>query len=159
MNVLVIYHSITGNTEKMARSVADGVRSAGADVTLKRATDITSADLKAAGGIIIGSPTYYGLMAAEVKQIFDRSIDVRGQLENKVGAAFTSSGSPEGGNQTALLSILHAMLIHSMIVVGDPMATGGHFGIISVGIPNSNTLEACEQLGARVAELAKKISA
>jgi NAD(P)H dehydrogenase (quinone) len=158
MNILVIYHSITGNTEKMAMAVAEGARSAGARVSLKRAAETTAADLKAADGIIIGSPTYFGLMAAEIKQIFDRSVAVRGQLDNKVGAAFTSSGSPEGGNQTTLLSIIQAMLIHSMIVVGDPMTSGGHYGAISVGIPNSNALVACERLGSRVAELAKKLS-
>ncbi len=159
MKILIAYHSMTGNTEKMARAVADGAKSAGADVTVKKAPEVTSADLKAADGIIIGSPTYYGQMAAEIKQIFDRSTDVRGQLENKVGAAFTSSGSCDGGNQTTLLSILQAMLIHSMIVVGDPMASGGHYGAIAVGEPNKSALEACRQIGSRVANLAKKLAA
>lgn len=159
MKVLVVYHSRTGNTEKMAQAVADGARSAGAEVTVKKAVDATSADLKAVDGIIIGSPTYYGQMAAEVKQLFDRSSDVRGQLENKVGAAFTSSGSPDGGNQTTILSILQAMLIHSMVVTGDPMATGGHYGVVAVGVPNKNALEACKQLGSRVAKLAGKLTA
>ena len=158
MKILVAYHSMTGNTEKMAKAVAEGAKSAGADVTIKSATEVTSADLKAADGIIMGSPTYYGQMAAEIKLIFDRSTDVRGQLENKVGAAFTSSGSPDGGNQTTLLSILQAMLIHSMIIVGDPMATGGHYGVIAVGEPNKNALEACRQLGSRVAKIAKKLA-
>ncbi len=153
MNVLVVYHSRTGNTEKMAQAVAEGAKSAGAKVTIKKAIDTTSADLKAADGIIIGSPTYYGLMAAEVKQLFDRSSDVRGQLENKVGAAFTSSGSPEGGNQTTLLSILQAMLIHSMAVIGDPMSAGGHYGAVAVGEPGKNALETCRKLGERVAKL------
>lgn len=159
MKVLVVYHSRTGNTEKMAQAVADGARSAGAEVTVKKAADATSADLKAADGIIIGSPTYYGQMAAEVKQLFDRSSDVRGQLENKVGAAFTSSGSPDGGNQTTILSILQAMLIHSMVVAGDPMATGGHYGVVAVCEPNKNALLACKQLGSRVAKLAGKLTA
>ena len=159
MKILIVYYSVTGNTEKMASAVAEGAKSVGADVTVKRASEVTSADLKAADGIIMGSPTYYGQMAAEIKQIFDRSTDVRGQLENKVGAAFTSSGSYEGGNQTTLLSILQAMLIHSMIVVGAPMASGGHYGVIAVGGPNKNALEACKQVGARVANLAKKLAA
>jgi len=159
MKILIVYYSVTGNTEKMARAVAEGAKSAGTDVTVKRASEVTSTDLKAADGIIIGSPTYYGQMAAEIKQIFDRSTDVRGQLENKVGAAFTSSGSSDGGNQTTLLSILQAMLIHSMIVVGDPMASGGHYGVIAVGEPNKGALDACKQVGARVANLAKKLAA
>lgn len=157
--ILVAFHSMTGNTEKMARAVAEGAKSAGADVKVKKASAVTSADLKAADGIIIGSPTYYGQMAAEIKQIFDRSSDVRGQLENKIGAAFTSSGSHDGGNQTALLSILHAMLIHSMIVVGDPMASGGHYGAIAVGEPDKAALEVCRQIGMRVTSLAEKLAA
>lgn len=157
-NVLVIYHSRTGNTAKMAESVAAGAKSVGAEVTLKKPGETTLDDLKKADGIIIGSPTYYGLMAAEIKQLFDRSSDVRGQLENKVGAAFASSASIEGGNQTTILSILHAMLIHSMVVVGDPMEAGGHYGVIAVGAPSQNVLDSCKLLGARVAVLAKKLA-
>ncbi len=156
--VLVIYHSRTGNTAKMAEAVALGAKSSGAEVTVKKPGETTLDDLKKADGIIIGSPTYYGQMAAEIKQLFDRSSDVRGQLENKVGAAFASSGSIEGGNQTTILSILHAMLIHAMIVVGDPMQAGGHYGVISVGAPKQEILESCKMLGARVAMLAKRLA-
>ncbi len=156
--ILVVYHSRTGNTAKMAEAVAAGAKSAGSDAVLKKAGETTSEDLKKADGIVIGSPTYYGLMAAEVKQLFDRSSDVRGQLENKIGAAFTSSGSADGGNQTTLLSIIQAMLIHSMIVVGDPMQSGGHYGAIAVGEPNKDVLDTCKMLGARVAILAKKLA-
>jgi NAD(P)H dehydrogenase (quinone) len=156
--VLIIYHSRTGNTAKMAEAVASGAKSAGADVTVKKAGETTHDDLKKADGIIVGSPTYFGLMAAEIKQLFDRSVDVRGHLESKVGAAFASSASIEGGNQTTVLSILHAMLIHSMIVVGDPMEAGGHYGVISIGSPSQDVLESCNLLGARVAVLAKKLA-
>lgn len=156
--VLIVYHSRSGNTAKMAEAVAAGAKSAGAEVTVKKAVETTSSDLKAADAIIIGSPTYYGVMAAEIKQLFDRSSDVRGQLENKIGAAFTSSGSSEGGNQTTLLSILHAMLIHAMVVVGDPMESGGHYGAIAVGAPSQDALESCKMLGGRVAVLAKRLA-
>lgn len=157
-NVLVVYHSGTGNTAKMAEAVAAGAKSAGADVTVKKAGETTPDDLLEAEGIIIGSPTYFGLMASEIKQLFDRSADVRGRLENKVGAAFTSSASMEGGNQTTIISILQAMLIHSMIVVGDPMESGGHYGAIAIGTPSREALESCKMLGARVALLAKKLA-
>jgi NAD(P)H dehydrogenase (quinone) len=156
--ILVIYHSMTGNTAKMAEAVAQGARSAGADVAVKKAIDTTPDDLLRADGIIIGSPTYYGLMAAEIKQLFDRSSDVRGRLEDKVGAAFTSSASIEGGNQTALLSILQAMLIHAMIVVGDPMESGGHYGVIAIGEPSKEVLTSCQILGNRVASIAKRLA-
>jgi NAD(P)H dehydrogenase (quinone) len=123
--VLVLYHSRTGNTAKMAEAVGAGARSSGVDISIKNVGDVSLDDLLAAGGIIIGSPTYYGQMAAEIKQLFDKSSDIRGRLENKVGAAFTSSGSHEGGNQTTLLSIIQAMLLHSMSIVGDPIEAGG----------------------------------
>ncbi len=154
----MIYHSGTGNTAKMAEAVAQGARSAGAEVVTKRAAETMLDDLKKADGIVIGSPTYYGLMASEIKQLFDRSSEVRGQLENKVGAAFTSSASIEGGNQTTLLSIIQAMLIHAMIVVGDPMDSGGHYGVISIGAPNKDVLDSCKLLGARVAELTRRLA-
>jgi NAD(P)H dehydrogenase (quinone) len=157
--ILVIYHSRTGNTAKTAEAVAAGAKSSGAEVSIKRVGDVSMDDLKKADGIIIGSPTYYGQMAAEIKQLFDSSSDVRGQLEDKVGAAFTSSASVEGGNQTTLISIIQAMLIHAMIVIGDPMKTGGHYGAIAVGEPSEKALEACQQLGLRVAKLVKKLAA
>ena len=142
----------------MAEAVASGVESSEIDVSLKRVGDVSLEELKSADGIIIGSPTYYGQMAAEIKQLFDSTSGIRGQLENKVGAAFTSSGSTDGGNQTTLISILQSMLIHAMIVVGDPMETGGHYGAIAVGEPSKKSLEACRQLGLRVANLAKKLT-
>jgi multimeric flavodoxin WrbA len=107
-NVLVSYFSHTGNTAKMAEAVASGARTAGVEVKLKKVEETSLDDLKWSNGIIIVSPTYYGQMAAEVKKLFDRSSDVRGQLENKVGAAFTSSASIGGGNQTTLISIIQA---------------------------------------------------
>lgn len=157
--VLVIYHSRTGNTAKMAEAIGAGAGSSGVNVSIKKVADVRLNDLLSSGGIIIGSPTYYGQMASEIKQLFDSSSPVRGQLENKVGAAFTSSGSSDGGNQTTLLSIIQAMLIHSMIVVGDPMKAGGHYGVVAVGAPDAKSLEACRLLGLRVGNLVKKLSA
>jgi NAD(P)H dehydrogenase (quinone) len=108
-------------------------RSAGAEAVLKNVAETKLDDLTGADGIIIGSPTYYGQMVAEIKGLFDISSEIRGRLENKVGAAFTASASVEGGNQTTMISIIQALLIHSMIVVGDPMATRGSLRIHSRG--------------------------
>jgi NAD(P)H dehydrogenase (quinone) len=155
--ILVVYHSRTGNTAKMADAIADGAKSSGAEVKVKRSEEASLEDLLGADAIIIGSPTYYGLMASEIKSLFDKSSDIRGQLESKIGAAFTSSGSAFGGNQTALLSIIQAMLIHGMVVMGDPMETGGHYGVIAVGDPDFDVLKTCEKLGARAAFLAGKL--
>ncbi len=155
--ILVAYYSRTGNTAKMARAVADGARAAGAEVELKQVEDVKLEDMKGADGIIIGSPTYYGLMAAEVKQLFDGSSRIRGKLEDKIGAAFTSSASIGGGNQTTLLSLIQAMLIHGMIIVGDPMETGGHYGAIAIGSPDGDAINTCRKLGERVARLAERL--
>lgn len=157
--ILVAYYSRTGNTARMAEAVASGARSSGADVVMKKVEEVVLEDLKGSDGIILGSPTYYGQMASEVKKLFDGSSDIRGQLENKLGAAFTSSGSPAGGNQTALLSILECMLIHGMIVLGDPIETGGHYGVAAVGNPSAEALKACRAMGARVAGLAARFKA
>ena len=159
VEVLVIYHSKTGNTAKMSEAIGAGARSSGIKVSVKKVGEVVLDDLLSASGIIIGSPTYYGQMASEIKQLFDGSSTVRGQLENKVGAAFTSSGSHEGGNQTTLLSIIQAMLIHAMIVVGDPIEAGGHYGVVAVGEPDGKVLEECRLLGLRVGNLVKKLSA
>ena len=74
--VLVIYHSRTGNRAKMAEAVAEGAKSAGAEVSVRRIGNVSLDELKNADGIIIGSPTYYGQMAAEIKQLFDNSSEI-----------------------------------------------------------------------------------
>lgn len=155
--ILVVYHSVTGNTAKMAESVAKGSSAAGAETSLKSVENVILDDLTSADGIIIGSPTYYGQMSSQIKRLFDGTATIRGRLEDKFGAAFTSSGSIDGGNQTTLLSIIQAMLIHGMIVVGDPMETGGHYGATAIGEPNPRALETCWKLGERVARLAARM--
>ncbi|HPJ30321.1 MAG TPA: NAD(P)H-dependent oxidoreductase [Methanothrix sp.] len=156
--LLVVYHSRSGNTARMAEALAEGARSGGADVVLKKVEEASVEDLTAADGIVLGAPTYFGTLSAEMKSFIDRSVRVRGKLENKVGAAFTSSGSLSGGNETTLISILEAMLIHGMIIVGDPLETGGHYGAVAVGAPDAGALIACRKLGERAAKFARIIA-
>ncbi|MEM2715034.1 MAG: NAD(P)H-dependent oxidoreductase, partial [Candidatus Bathyarchaeia archaeon] len=93
VNILIVYDSRTGNTEKAAFLVAEGVRKvSGVNCVVKRVDDVTLDDLLNANGIMVGSPTYYGGMSAKIKDLFDRSVKVHGKLEGKVGAAFTTSG-------------------------------------------------------------------
>ena len=155
--VLIVYHSRTGNTAKMAKAIATGAKDAGVDVSLKKAKDAAIEDLTDADGIVFGAPTYFGALSGELKSFIDASVKVRGKLEGKVGAAFTSSGSISGGNETTLLSIIQAMLIHGMIILGDPIETGGHYGAVAIGAPDKAAIEACLKLGARVAEITKKL--
>ncbi len=156
--VLVVYHSRSGNTAKMAEAVAEGAKNGGADVVLKTVDEAALEDLAAADGIVFGAPTYFGTLSGEMKSFIDKSVRIRGKLESKVGAAFTSSGSLSGGNETTLISIIEGMLIHGMIIVGDPIETGGHYGAVAVGSPDAEALMACRKLGDRVAKFAKIIA-
>ena len=117
--ILIIYYSRSGNTKKMASLVEAGVKAEGMDVTLKDALKTKAKELLDYDGIIIGSPTYYGSMAAEIKKLLDDSVAFHGQLEGKVGAAFSSAANIGGGNETTITDILKAMLIHGMIIQGN----------------------------------------
>jgi len=103
----------------------------------------------------MGSPTYYGLMSAKLKAFIDQSVGVNGKLAGKVGGAFTSSGGTATGAETTLISIDQALLIHGMIVQGGP--SGSYYGVAAQGKPSEEGLEACEELGKRVAALALKL--
>lgn len=156
MKVLIIYYSKSGTTKKMAKEIEKGAKDAGADVELKNVRDASNDDLIWADGIIIGSPVYFGMPAAEIKKFFDNSLAARRKLENKIGAAFASSHHPTGGKETTLLAILQSMLVHGMIVCGDPLSSGGHYGAACYEFDERAKKE-CYELGKRVAQLAQKI--
>ena len=154
--ILVTYYSRTGNTAKMAEEVAAGAREVdGVEVDLRPVDQVTPEDLLEYDGIIMGSPCYYGTMAAELKQLIDESVKYHGQLDGKVGGAFCSSGGPGGGNETTVLDILKAMLIHGMVIQGTP--SGDHYGPIAVGAPDERSKQECRKMGRIVAELARKL--
>ncbi len=158
MHVLVLFYSKTGNTRKLAQYVAEGVQSvSGVDAVLKTTQEVSKEDFINAAGIIAGSPVYFGVMAADLKRVFDEFVGVRKQMENKVGAAFVSSGFWAGGNETTLISILQCFLIFGMIVVGDPLSATGHYGAASVAAPDDKAADTARKLGARVSELCKKL--
>ena len=85
------------------------------------------------GELTVGSPVYFGVMAAELKKVFDDFVGTRRRMENKIGAAFATGGHPTGGKETTILSIIQVMLIYGMIIVGDPMDASGHYGVGCVG--------------------------
>jgi NAD(P)H dehydrogenase (quinone) len=156
--ILVVYDSRSGNTEKMAFAVAEGVKQIEeAEVTVKKVDQASLADLCEADGIIMGSPTYYGLMSGELKSFIDSSFKIHGRLKGKVGGAFTSSGGTASGAETTLLSIVQAMLVHGMIVQGRPDSK--HYGAAAVGSASKKDVEYCQELGKRVANLATKLKA
>jgi len=159
MEILVLYYSKTGNTKKLAEAIAKGVEEVdGVKANLKSTKEVTKEDFLNAAGVIAGSPVYFGVMAADLKRVFDEFVSIRKKMENKVGAAFATSGDPTGGKETTMMSIIHAMLIYGMIVVGDPMSATGHYGVACVGAPDEKAVENGKKLGKRVAELAKKIA-
>ncbi len=158
MQVLVLYHSATGNPKALAEAVARGVDGVGGvDCAIKSVSEVAKEDFVAADGIIAGSPVYFGSMSAELKAILDEFVSVRNEMEDKVGAAFATSGDPSGGKETTIMSILQALLIYGMIVVGDPMDATGHYGISCVGAPDDGVAANAEKLGRRVALLVKRI--
>lgn len=154
--ILVIYYSRSGNTKKMAELIVDGIKKEGLEVALKDVKDVVVDELLNYAGIVIGSPTYYGTMSAEIKKLLDDSVKFHGKLDGKVGAAFSSSANVGGGNETTILDILNALLIHGMVIQGDPR--GDHYGPVSIGAPDERASKQCIKLGERVAKLVKRIS-
>ncbi len=152
---LIIYYSRSGNTKKMAEAVAEGVKREGIEVEVKKVQDVKADDLLKFDGIVIGSPTYYGTMAAQIKQLLDESVKFHGKLDGKIGAAFSSSANIGGGNETTILDTLNAMLIHGMIIQGDPQ--GDHYGAVAIGSPDARSIKQCQRMGERLAKLLKRI--
>jgi NAD(P)H dehydrogenase (quinone) len=157
VKVLIVYDSRTGNTEKMALAVADGAKQvADAKVTVKPVDRAKNSDLLEADAVILGSPTYYGDMSGKMKEFIDGSVKIHGKLEGKVGGAFTSSGDTACGAETTILAMLHALLIHGMVVQGRH--ENKHYGAAAVESPKKDEVDYCRALGKRVASLASKLA-
>lgn len=145
--VLVLYYSSYGHIETMAGAVAEGVREAGASAVLKRVPELVPAQVAMAAGykinhqaeigtvaeladydaIIIGTPTRFGNMAAQMKNFLDQAGGLWAQdaLVGRVGSVFTSSSSQHGGQETTILST-HIVLLHlGMVIAGLPYSFKG----------------------------------
>ncbi|MEA2710585.1 MAG: hypothetical protein QOF78_3186 [Phycisphaerales bacterium] len=203
MKVAIIYYSMYGHVLQLARAIEEGAKSvAGTEVLFRRVKEfpeveqITAAaggyavtiaqqqkeipiatldDLRAADAVIFGSPTRYGNMAAQLKQFIDTTgpLWMKGELEGKVGAAFTSTATTHGGQESTLLSMMTPMFHLGMIVTGVPYSTPGMlhtegrgstpYGASVIAGPKGELQPAREDLdvgrafGKRVAELAKKL--
>jgi NAD(P)H dehydrogenase (quinone) len=154
MKILVAYYSLYGHMLEMAHAVANGAREvSGMDVRLRkmqefdavnkvidgndfmrqvreRQKDIpvcTLDDLREADGILFGSPTRFGNMTAQMKQLFDSagSLWLKGELEGKPAGVFTSTASTHGGQESTLLSMMIPMIHLGMIIVGIPYSVEG----------------------------------
>jgi NAD(P)H dehydrogenase (quinone) len=197
--ILVLYYSSYGHLAKMADAVAEGARSAGAVVDVRRVPETAPFEVaQAAGfvvdhshavledvnelanydGIIVGAPTRFGRMASQMASFWDRAGGVwfQGQLNGKVGGAFTSTASQHGGQETTLFSIITNLLHFGLNIVGLDYGFQGQTGVNEVkgGSPYGATtiadgdgsrqpseveLEGARYQGRKVAELANKIAA
>ncbi len=156
MKVLIVYDSSTGNTEKMAHAVEDGVKRAGVDLVMKHVDETSVDELPQYQGLILGSPVYYGLPSGKIKKFIDESVKYHGKLDGVVGGAFASAGGTHTGAESTIIAINEMLLIHGMVIQGS--SAGSHYGASSVGSPNDASLEACKKLGERVGKLVKKLN-
>lgn len=192
--ILVLYYSVKGNTEAMARAVALGVEMAGAvacvrtvarvDTGIERRDAIPAqgppyaelADLERCDGLVMGSPTRFGNMAAPMKYFLDGTSAqwVSGSLSGKPAGVFTSTGSLHGGQETTLLSMMLPLLHHGMLLVGLPYTESELLHTRSGGTPygashlagsdatrgvDDGELQLCRALGQRVAATATALRA
>jgi len=153
---IVIYYSKTDNTKEMAQIIAKAMNKVDLPTECKPVSNVKADDVFSYDAIVIGSPTYYGQMAAPIKQLIDDLVSRHGQLDGKVGAAFTSAANIGGGNETTIMGIIEAMLISGMVVQGDP--NGDHYGPVSIGKPDQRVEQQCRRRGQRIAELTKKLA-
>lgn len=164
LSVVIVYHSASGNTEKMAQAVAEGAKGiSGAKVLLKRVGEVAAEDLLSSDAVIVGTPVYFGNMSGEVKTFFDNwnlkfRLSQERRMANKVGGAFATGASISSGKELTILSIIGAMLLNQMIIVsgGGGFSATATTGPTSPGIDDKELAEA-QDLGKRVAEIAAAI--
>jgi len=202
MKILVVYYSMYGHVFNMAQSVAAGVKEvAGVDVVLRRVREFpdiekdipqhehaltvwnrqqdipvcTPEDLQDADGIVFGTPTRFGNMAAQMKRLFDSLVKLwlAGALEGKPAGLFTSTATTHGGQETTPFTMMAPLLHLGMLIVGVPYSTPGMLhtegrGATPYGAstlagsrnelnPAPEDLAIAQALGRRVAEVAKRL--
>jgi NAD(P)H dehydrogenase (quinone) len=197
--ILVLYYSSYGHIAQMADAVAEGARSAGATVDVRRVAETAPFEVaQAAGfrvdeshpvlddvnqlaqydGIIVGTPTRFGRMASQMAAFWDKAGGVwfQGQLNGKVGGAFTSTASQHGGQETTLFSIITNLLHFGMTIVGldygyqgqggvDEVKGGSPYGATTIAdgdgsrLPSAAELDGARYQGRRIAETAAKLKA
>ena len=196
--ILVLYYSSYGHIEQMAEAVAEGARSTGAAVALKRVSELMPREVAEKAGvkldqgapvaaveelagydaIIFGTPTRFGMMAAQMRNFLDQTggLWAKGALVGKVGSVFTSTATQHGGQESTILSFHTTLLHQGMVIVGLPYAFAGQTGVDEVKggspygastiadgngarQPSAVELEGAKFQGAHVARIAAKLAA
>lgn len=194
--VLVLYYSSYGHIETMAQAIAEGARSAGADVDIKRVPELVPEEVAKKSGykmdqpapiakiddlinydaIVVGTGTRFGRITSQMANFLDQAggLWAKGALHGKVGAAFTSTATQHGGQETTLFSIITNLLHFGMVIVGmnygyagqttlDEITGGSPYGASTIAggdgsrQPSQNELDGARYQGKAVAELAKKL--
>ncbi|NVP58029.1 NAD(P)H:quinone oxidoreductase type IV [Mycoplana rhizolycopersici] len=149
--VLVLYYSAYGHIETMANAVAEGAKSAGADVVVKRVPELVPEEVAKAShfkldqaapiatieelaeydAIIVGAGTRFGTVASQMRNFWDQTggLWFNGKLVGKVGSVFTSSATQHGGQESTILGFIPTLLHHGMVVAGLPYAFQGQMGV------------------------------
>jgi NAD(P)H dehydrogenase (quinone) len=196
--VLVLYYSMYGHIETMAQAVAEGARSVeGVSVDIKRVAETVPAEVLAKSGaktdqkaevakpadlpeydaIIFGTPTRFGMMAAQMRAFLDQTggLWAQNKLVGKVGSVFASTGTQHGGQEATILSFHTTLLHQGMIIVGlpytakgqtrmDEITGGSPYGATTLAggdgkrRPSENELELARFQGRHVAEIARKLA-
>ena len=162
--VLILFDSRGGLTEQLAEAVAEGVRATpGVTLRHRRLDDASVDDLKQSDALVLGSPNWSGV-TGKLKDWMDHTGDLweTGELEGKIGAAFTGGWSRSGGTEATLLQLLHLLFAHGMLVLGLPWSermrrSGSYYGATAHGEVNDDDRAQARDLGRRVAELSQRL--
>ncbi|TFH00288.1 MAG: flavodoxin family protein [Calditrichales bacterium] len=157
-NILVLYDSATGHTQKMAEEIARGAAMLGTmNVRLLHIDRASRDDLVWCDGIALGAPTNMGLLSWKMKKFWDvEAKDLWSKIDGKIGCAFSSSGGWGGGTEITCMSLLTVLINFGFLVFGVPDYVGEkhtlHYGAIVAGEPREpHEINACVRLGERLA--------
>ncbi len=158
-DLLIVYTSKNGRTGAMVDPIRQGMEDAGASTLVRTVEDVQWQEMLSAKGIFIGTPVRFGDVDWQIKRLFDVMTfqDYPGPLSGKVGGAFTGGGRPGGGAELALLSMLHILLNHGMVIQGNAFTS--HYGPVALRESSEEEVEAvCNAWGRHWAELVQRLN-
>ena len=157
-NLLIIYTSKNGRTGGMVEPVRQGMIEGGVNVAVRTVDEVTWDEMLAAQGVIVGTPVRFGDVDWQIKRLFDVTAyqDYSGPLSGKVGGAFPGGGRPGSGAELALLSMIHILLNHGMVIQGN--AHSSHYGPIALRESSPEDIYAtCIAWGNHWAQLVRRL--